>query len=248
MNCIFCHEISDGSKTVEHIVPESLGNKDTILWKGAVCDKCNNYFGTNIEHPLLNQSYFISLRHRNFIYNKKNKPVRDKKLFLGENGGWLDTQLTIENGNLIISLDENDKLFDYISAGNINQMILPIIKEPAPNNYHLSRFLAKCALEYLVFRLGEENFIEFSNDIKNLPEIQNIRQYARYAKKGQFWQYHQRRIYGEGDVFTNNDSKEPYQVLTEMDLLVIPHWKKLDFFQNPFSSSYYFRQIAYSSH
>lgn len=67
MNCIFCHQPSDNSKSIEHIVPESLGNKKTVLWRGAICDKCNNYFATKIEKTLLDQPYFISLRNRNFI-------------------------------------------------------------------------------------------------------------------------------------------------------------------------------------
>lgn len=71
MNCVFCHNISDSSKSVEHIIPESLGNKEHILWRGAVCDKCNNYFATKIEKELLDQPYFISMRHRNFIKTKK---------------------------------------------------------------------------------------------------------------------------------------------------------------------------------
>jgi len=63
MNCIFCHKASDVSKSIEHIVPESLGNKRTVLWKGAVCDECNNYFATKVEKPLLDQPYFISVHH-----------------------------------------------------------------------------------------------------------------------------------------------------------------------------------------
>jgi hypothetical protein len=52
MNCIFCHKISDNSQSIEHIIPESLGNKEHTLWKGAVCDKCNNYFATKMEKEL----------------------------------------------------------------------------------------------------------------------------------------------------------------------------------------------------
>ena len=42
--CIFCKESGDIFHTIEHIVPESLGNTEDILHKG-VCDKCQNYFG-----------------------------------------------------------------------------------------------------------------------------------------------------------------------------------------------------------
>ena len=36
------------TKSEEHIIPKSLGNDELILPKGIICDKCNNYFSTNI--------------------------------------------------------------------------------------------------------------------------------------------------------------------------------------------------------
>lgn len=38
MHCIFCKCDSTNSKSVEHIIPESLGNKSHILRPGIVCD------------------------------------------------------------------------------------------------------------------------------------------------------------------------------------------------------------------
>lgn len=52
--CIFCNQDSTESKSIEHIIPESLGNDELILDKGIVCDKCNNYFSREIENPVLN--------------------------------------------------------------------------------------------------------------------------------------------------------------------------------------------------
>lgn len=40
MQCVFCHKNSVASKSVEHIIPESLGNKHHFLPKGYVCDEC----------------------------------------------------------------------------------------------------------------------------------------------------------------------------------------------------------------
>ena len=53
MICLFCKENSTNSISVEHIIPESLGNKEHILPKGIVCDKCNQYFAIKLEKPLL---------------------------------------------------------------------------------------------------------------------------------------------------------------------------------------------------
>lgn len=38
--CIFCNQDSTESKSIEHIIPESLGKDELILDKGIVCDKC----------------------------------------------------------------------------------------------------------------------------------------------------------------------------------------------------------------
>lgn len=53
MNCLFCKRDSSTSRSVEHVIPESLGNKEYVLPRGMVCDKCNQYFAIKIEKPLL---------------------------------------------------------------------------------------------------------------------------------------------------------------------------------------------------
>ena len=73
MECIFCHKDSSSSKSIEHIIPESLGNKHHVLLAGYVCDECNHYFAIKIEKELLAQPYFISMRFRNEILTKERK-------------------------------------------------------------------------------------------------------------------------------------------------------------------------------
>jgi hypothetical protein len=52
--CLFCG--SDGPyNTVEHPIPESLGNTEYVL-KDAVCDGCQAFFGTKIERPALEKT------------------------------------------------------------------------------------------------------------------------------------------------------------------------------------------------
>jgi len=75
MRCIFCKTLSDGSHSVEHIIPESLGNIDHFLPKGLVCDDCNNYFARKIEKPILESPMMRLLRSDRKIPNKrKNIP------------------------------------------------------------------------------------------------------------------------------------------------------------------------------
>jgi hypothetical protein len=217
MNCIFCHNISDNSKSIEHIVPESLGNKHTVLWRGAVCDKCNNYFATKIEKELLKQPYFISVRHRNIIKTKKEHYVPQDVLLINKKGhsnlALFQYYGSYENTNW--QCVENEK-----SLGLKNCLIEPVIFEPEANNYILSRFLAKCAFEFLVFRTKKENFIEFSEYLKN-EQFEPLRKYARFGEGCKFWPYSQRRIYGEGDLFQRFYGDKIVERLIEMDFLSI---------------------------
>lgn len=221
MDCIFCHSISDNSKSIEHIIPESLGNKESTLWRGAVCDKCNNYFAIKIEKELLSQPYFISLRYRNFILTKKSRNVQDKVLFCHPSGvNQANTEICIVNDKLVLSFAVDDQITKYLKEGKVKEVVSPIYLEPEPNNYTLSRFLTKCALEFFLFRMEMKNATELSKVLKE-AQYNSIRKYARYGKGCKFWHYHQRRIYGEGDHFRGMQGGITYEILNEMDFLCI---------------------------
>ncbi len=96
MKCIFCQLPSHDSKSVEHVVPESLGNKTLILARGVVCDGCNNYFARKIEGPLLEMPFFKQTRHRLSVTNKKGRIPPNK-------GVIVDAGI----GEVIITKDKN---------------------------------------------------------------------------------------------------------------------------------------------
>ena len=75
MRCIFCEKDASSSRSVEHIVPASFGNSISILPKGSVCDKCNNYFARKIESPFLNSEVVLQLRQELEINNREGKTV-----------------------------------------------------------------------------------------------------------------------------------------------------------------------------
>ena len=106
MQCVFCHKDSSTSQSVEHIIPESLGNKHHFLPKGYVCDECNHYFAIKIEKELLSQPYFVSLRFRNEILTKKGKLVRQKMIFPGALKCTDVVMQTTENG-IVASFDDD---------------------------------------------------------------------------------------------------------------------------------------------
>jgi hypothetical protein len=73
MHCLFCKEPSDNSRSVEHILPQSLGNTSTTLRAGVVCDKCNNYFSRKVEAPFLNSAGTTALRFHQAIPSKRDR-------------------------------------------------------------------------------------------------------------------------------------------------------------------------------
>ena len=223
MQCIFCHKDSSNSKSVEHIIPESLGNKHHYLPKGYVCDKCNNYFSVKIEKELLAQPYFVSMRSRNELLTKKGHYVKEKIFFPDLKKSSEIIMRTTENGLIDIVL-EDEELYDLIEAERGNTMIWPYIPEPEYPNTIMSRFLAKCAYEFFLYNVGKEKYdlcvqelLGSENDI-----LKNLRKYARYGK-GKYWQYHQRRIYSEGDCFINQNENIQYEMLHEMKFFTREH-------------------------
>ena len=225
MQCIFCHKDSSNSKSVEHIIPESLGNKHHFLPKGYVCDECNHYFAIKIENELLSQPYFVSLRFRNEISTKKGKLVRQKMFFPGALKSTDVVMQTTENG--VIASFDDDELYEAIKAGKTSKMIAPYISEPEYPNKTMSRFLAKCAYEYFLYIMDKDKYDLCVREMlgnKN-DELKNLREYARYGK-GPYWQYNQRRIYSEGALFYNKEEKKSYETLHEMTLFVRDFSKK----------------------
>lgn len=226
MNCIFCHKDSSTSKSVEHIIPESLGNKSHILTKGYVCDECNNYFARKIEKVLLEQPYFISLRYRNEICTKKRKLVPQEMIFHGAMKSTKVIMQTTDNG-IICSFDD-DEIYDKIKEGKCHRMIEPYLPMPKYPNKIMSRFLAKCAFEYFLYNAGEENYDKCVRFLRE-RQFDPIRLYARYDE-GKEWQYNQRRIYKERALFVDKECTRPYVILHEMRFLISNSAKEVNGF------------------
>ena len=222
MQCIFCHKDSSNSKSVEHIIPESLGNKHHFLPKGYVCDDCNHYFAIKIENELLSQPYFVSMRFRNEILTKKGRHVKEKMMFPGALNSVEAILQTTDDGRVISFYDED--LFDRVEIGEVTQIMALYIPEPEYPNKTMSRFLAKCACEYFLYNMGKEKYDLCVQELlcKESDILKALREYARYGK-GEYWQYNQRRIYSEGDVVFNQNEDLDYEILHEMKFFVREH-------------------------
>ncbi|WP_336731792.1 HNH endonuclease [Chryseobacterium sp. VD8] len=214
MNCIFCKKNSDNSKSVEHIIPQSLGNDNHILEKGIVCDACNNYFSTKIEREVLDLPYFRSLRNRNYIPNKKKKIPNEVGFFGNLKFG--KVEILESEGKSLQIVVEKKEIFEKILSGELTNFKIPIQNRPPKKHLLLSRLLGKIAIEALAQKVKKvDNWnLEFVND----KGLDVLREYVRYGK-GQYWEYYTRKVYEETEMFTSQKEEKSYQILNEYDLI-----------------------------
>lgn len=106
-NCIFCDKPNDAT-SIEHIIPESFGNKTYLIERSAVCDKCNADF-SSFERKALSNSVFTLERARYGIVTKKGKYVTGNigKLSFEGDKNFIKNQLSIKGVN-----SENFKNFN----------------------------------------------------------------------------------------------------------------------------------------
>lgn len=71
--CIYCLLDTGTFTSEEHIVPESLGNYDTVLAKGMVCDTCNNEVLSALDAELVNSDLLGMLKTVYMPYTKDGK-------------------------------------------------------------------------------------------------------------------------------------------------------------------------------
>lgn len=229
MKCLFCKQSSANTKSVEHVVPESLGNTKFILPLRYVCDKCNNYFAREVEKPFLELPELRLLRFQEGIPNKKNKmPAIDGVL----NGNYqIKLKRKLSHNEVIneaeIAPEAMDNLFNTSEKATI---IVPAFTNEMlpPNNAITSRFLAKMALEALADKLKDvENSLE---DLINDTQLNMIRNHARLGTIKN-WPCSIRRIYGYNKIWEYFDGLHG-QMVHESDFLLIPVEKIITQVQN----------------
>ncbi|MGY4506703.1 HNH endonuclease [Bradyrhizobium sp. USDA 3650] len=140
MRCLFCKRDSSASRSVEHIIPESLGNFTHVLSRGVVCDACNNYFAREVEKPFLDVSGIEILRFHQGLASKKGRvPLISGAVFPN-----IPVQVTriFDPNSMVINVPtEAVSRFAAVQSGTL---ILPLTG-PLPVGRLVSRFLAKVA-------------------------------------------------------------------------------------------------------
>lgn len=197
----------------EHIIPESLGNTDHVLPPGVVCDKCNNYFARKIEGPLLNSDYFMQVRSRQWLENKRGRVPPQRALFPSAQMGanvWLD------GSSIHFAADseaEQRRLEAAIISGRTTSLWIANAEKPTRKLF--ARFLGKVAIEVLAQRL--KGLLGWEEEIVDKTELDLLRNFVRRGQEPGNWPYHERRLHTEGQP--HFDAQASYQVLHEYMLL-----------------------------
>lgn len=210
MRCIFCKNDSRGSRAVEHIVPESLGNKSHTLYTGVVCDKCNNYFASKVEKPFLEKLEIQSLRFHEAVPNKRGR-IPSLRGIMGS-----DVQVEVvrdyKSGTTSVYVPEAG--FDSIRSQKNGMLIIPAPTLLKPDRI-VSRFIAKVALEALAQRIQHDNDL-LEQMIEN-PQLDLLRNHARKGEVKE-WPVSIRKIYEISERW-EDQSQTGYQIVHEFDFL-----------------------------
>lgn len=171
MECLFCNSNGPYS-TVEHIIPESLGNKHILLEK-QICDSCQKYFGTKVEEYVLRRSPIGWWRVHAQIYTKKGKNPKFSFTQPNEKKGILEdyhpandngVSFHISNkGERLFSVS-NDEMLMRMHDGEKKHFKLVL----TPKMLHMmSRFLGKVGLEMLARDFPEEARSRRFDELRN---------------------------------------------------------------------------------
>ena len=199
--CPYCQELilyKNGScvnsKSVEHVIPESLGNIEITIPNGHICDQCNNYFATHIENEFLNIETIKTLRTFHRVTSKKGKIPELSALFAGEE---TKIEYDAKTGNAFIGLSPElvhrlmtngfPKMF-ITRGGNIDEL---------RDNYIVSRFLVKVFSEMNVYYALEHH----TEGNLLLVDDEKFRELFDYVRKGS----KTKRVYS----YTVKQTKEP---------------------------------------
>lgn len=212
MLCIFCGKESSGSRSSEHIIPESLWNRKHVLPPGVVCDGCNNYFAVEVEKPFLESPAIRRLRFQQVIPNKRGKVPAIKGLMLP---GFEIELIRSRNPDDPMHLVLTDEAWKAIGSRMSGTLLLQPNSE-MPDDRVTSRFLAKMAIEAMAYQL-----LSYPAGIEYIATEEQLNPLRRYARRGEpkKWPHHERQLYHPDKTSRGSDGLHT-QVVHEFDFLI----------------------------
>jgi hypothetical protein len=216
MRCLFCKSDTRDSVSVEHIMPESLGNTDHILPRGWVCDACNNYFARKVEKPFLDSLFGTSTRSIMGVPNKRGRvpPIRGLhpqsrsiiELMRSEDGWSVGVAPGQDEAQWVRSLTTSKGGSFYI----------PMPPDLPEANSETTRFIGKVALEVLAAKCQDVD--GWNTELVDHPALDELRAYVRLGATAFVWPIGIRRIYDRERRFRDR-AVEDYEVLHEWMIL-----------------------------
>ena len=218
MRCIFCKSSSANATSVEHVVPQSLGNTRYVLPRGLVCDRCNNYIARKIEQPLLAHESFRNLRA---WYRIPNKRGRHPSLYGVIPGAEVGVNLRIGTDGPQVALERGydaAAVEEYVRRAGNTEIPIFFSRAMDPPPREMSRLLAKIALEVVALRISSTpaHLERLIDD----PHWERIRRWVRYGDTFDDWPFHQRQVYPEETLMTHPTTGEWVQAGYIIDLLL----------------------------
>lgn len=217
MRCIFCKQDSSNSKSVEHIIPESLGGTKHILDKGIICDKCNNYFSREVEKPFLEAFPTKLLRSEQFIPSKKgNIPPVDAIINRKHIVPFYPKTKEKIKGEFKVPPD----VFQEILESKQGTILIPKFQdgfETLDGNI-LSRFIGKIAIEAFAQKILSVNR-KLIDDFIDDEQFSLLRNHVRRGSNLQ-WLCNIRTIYDSNKLWFDEETSEYYQKVNEYDFLL----------------------------
>jgi len=189
IRCLFCDGTGPFS-TVEHVIPESLGNDDFLL-RGEVCDQCQRYFGKEVEKYVLEKTPIAVWRALLGIQSKKGKlPSIDMSISERRRGILPEYSRHHDNG-VGFTAEEDGSTSVHCDDATIEQKIVDQSRTQlrfvlSPKHLVLmGRFLGKIAIEmYCV-----------ADTVRaRLPRYDQLRQYARQGLRRDIWPIFHRNV------------------------------------------------------
>jgi hypothetical protein len=210
MHCLFCKQDSTGSRSREHIIPESLGNTRHTLPPGVVCDQCNNYFSRAVEKPFLESDAVQLLRFHHKVPSKRGviPPVRGTLLPGFEAKCWKEL-----NDPFLAHVELEPAGIQHLFTSPESQIVFPFPNPPA--DIVVSRFLAKAGLEAMAARLI--NYPGWLEYLVPEPQLDLVRNHARRGTTRD-WPTSVRRIY-PAEASSSDELGRPVQTVHEYDIL-----------------------------
>ena len=196
VRCIYCLDASDASRSIEHVIPESLGNTKLVLPPGVVCDRCNNYLSRKVEGPFVNSFPIRNLRFEQSLPSKRGRVPR---LEVTAPGGGPAVLTRSPGGPMVVAFDNAADIYDVIDK---SRYIISADDVHPIEGRVWSRFVGKVALGYLAaVSLEQLNDYEW---IVNARELDELRNHVRRADRTD-WQVHRRRIYHQDTAWAEGN-------------------------------------------